>query len=56
MTNVIEDVETKRAYALLVGMYTGATHMNTYCGGYSRNLKELLCDALSHFWIYSQRK
>ena len=40
MTNVIEDVETKRAYALLVGMYTGATHMNTYCGGYSRNLKE----------------
>ena len=28
------------AYALLVGMYNGATPMNTYCGGYSRNLKE----------------
>ena len=40
MTNVIEDVETKRAYALLVVMYTSATHMNTYCGGYSSNLKE----------------
>ena len=30
----------RSVYALLVGMYTGATPMNTYCGGYSRNLKE----------------
>ena len=25
---------------MLVGMYTSATPMETYCGGYSRNLKE----------------
>ena len=30
----------RSAYALLVGMYTGATPMETHCGGYSRNLKE----------------
>ena len=30
----------RSAYALLVGMYTGATPMETYCGGYSRNLEE----------------
>ena len=30
----------RSAYALLVGMYTGATPTETYCGGYSRNLKE----------------
>ena len=28
------------AYALLVGMYTRATPMETYCGGSSRNLEE----------------
>ena len=32
--------EKRSAYALLVGMYTGATPTETYCGGYSRNLKE----------------
>ena len=46
----------RSAYALLVGMDTNVTPMETYCGASSRNLKELLCDALSHFWIYSQRK
>ena len=30
----------RSAYALLVGMDTGATPMETYCGGSSRNLKE----------------
>ena len=25
---------------MLVGMYTSATPMETYCGGYSRNLEE----------------
>ena len=30
----------RSAYALLVGMDTGATPMETYCGGYSRNLEE----------------
>ena len=30
----------RSAYALLVGMYTSATSMETYCRGSSRNLKE----------------
>ena len=30
----------RSAYALLRGMYTGETPMETHCGGYSRNLKE----------------
>ena len=30
----------RSAYALLVGMYTGATPMEKYCGGSSRNLEE----------------
>ena len=37
----------RSAYALLAGMYTRATPMETYCGGSSRNLRELLCDPLS---------
>ena len=40
MTNIIEDVEKRSAYALLVGMYTSATPMEKYCGGSLRNLKE----------------
>ena len=30
----------RSAYALLMGMYTGATPMEKYCGGSSRNLEE----------------
>ena len=40
MTNIIEDVEKRSAYALLVGMYTSATPKEKYCGGSLRNLKE----------------
>ena len=40
MTNVIEDVEKRSAYALLGGMYTSATPMEKYCRGSLRNLKE----------------
>jgi len=57
MTNVIEDVEKKECLCTVgTDVYQSNSHGKILWRFLKKFERELLCDPLSHFWIYSQRK